>query len=252
MFANIDLKKGCNIICDENNHKDMLMDVYSYILDKEEIIEIYSDNKESAILLITGNVTLDYNGQTKNMSRKDVFTDNPYCLHVPKQTKVVISANSNAEILVQQKENEKIFDTKYYAPEDVEQIVAGVDEYDSTSKRIIRTIFDYNTAPYSNMVLGEVLSYTGRWNSYPPHHHPQPEVYYFKFDHPSGFGVSVIGDKAAVVKSNSVAYIPGGLVHPQATAPGYRMYYVWMIPHLENNPWTERIFAKEHEWLLEK
>lgn len=250
MFKNLEIKKGKNLVCDNTFHADMLMDVNVYLLEEGEEFELYSDSKESALLLLTGELLFDFNNEEINISRNDVFEEKPYCLHTSKNKKYIFKALKETEILVQQKENNKDFDTVFYTPDNVTQIIAGEKEFDGTSKRIIRTIFDYATASYSNMVLGEVLSYTGRWNSYPPHHHPQPEVYYYKFDHPSGFGVSVIGDNAAVIKNNSVSYIPGGLVHPQSTAPGYRMFYVWMIPHLENNPWTERIFAEEHKWLL--
>ncbi|MEG0669100.1 MAG: 5-deoxy-glucuronate isomerase, partial [Clostridium sp.] len=105
---------------------------------------------------------------------------------------------------------------------------------------------------YSNMVMGEVITYPGRWSSYPPHHHPQPEVYYYRFDKPQGFGVSIIGDDSFVVKDNSAALIPGGLVHPQTSAPGYAMYYCWMIRHFDNNPWTARIDDEAHIWIIDK
>jgi 5-deoxy-glucuronate isomerase len=99
------------------------------------------------------------------------------------------------------------------------------------------------------MVLGEDLHFPGRWSSYPPHHHDQPEVYFYRFDKPQGFGVSIIGDQPALVMNNSISAIPGGLDHPQAAAPGYAMYYVWMIRHLEGNPWTARVDTPEHAWL---
>ena len=38
------------------------------------------------------------------------------------------------------------------------------------------------------MVLGEVVNLPGKWSSYPPHHHPQPECYFYRFDKPMGFG----------------------------------------------------------------
>lgn len=250
MFENLDIKYGKNVICDSEFYPDMLMDVSVHLLKSGEELVISSDNKESAVLLLTGKVELEFLGEKYLVERSDVFGEKPYCVHFSKKDKVLVKAVTDTELLIQQKENDVEFELKYYTQDSVNQIIAGQEEYDSTSKRIIRTIFDYSTAPYSNMVLGEVLSYTGRWNSYPPHHHPQPEVYFYKFDHPSGFGVSVIGDEAAVIKNNSASYIPGGLVHPQATAPGYRMFYVWMIPHFENNPWTERIFEEKHTWLL--
>ncbi len=53
------------------------------------------------------------------------------------------------------------------------------------------------------------------------------------------------------VVHNSFITIPGELDHPQATAPGYAMYFCWMIRHLENNPWNDRIMEEDHKWLLE-
>lgn len=252
MFKNFELQQGQNILCDKYFHADMLMDVSVYVLKAGETLTIKEDAKESALLLLTGRIKLAFADKEYEVARKDVFEEKPYAVHISKKDSITVVALEDTELLLQQKENEKEFDLVYYTPENTTEIVAGKEEFDGTSKRIIRTLFDYATAPYSNMVLGEVLSYTGRWNSYPPHHHPQPEVYFYKFDHPAGFGVSVIGEEAAVVRNNSVSYIPGGLVHPQATAPGYRMFYVWMIPHFEDSPWTERIFADEHKWLLEK
>ena len=101
------------------------------------------------------------------------------------------------------------------------------------------------------MVVGEVISYPGRWSSYPPHHHDQPEVYYYRFNKPQGFGCAMVGEDAYRVVHNSFITIPGELDHPQATAPGYAMYFCWMIRHLENNPWNDRIMEEDHKWLLE-
>ncbi|MEH7657375.1 5-deoxyglucuronate isomerase, partial [Bacillus velezensis] len=28
-------------------------------------------------------------------------------------------------------------------------------------------------------------------------------------------------------------------------------YFCWMMRHLENNPWNDRIIEEEHKWLLE-
>ncbi|EEM73920.1 hypothetical protein bthur0010_60440 [Bacillus thuringiensis serovar pondicheriensis BGSC 4BA1] len=53
------------------------------------------------------------------------------------------------------------------------------------------------------------------------------------------------------VVHNSFITIPGELDHPQATAPGYAMYFCWMIRHLENNSWNDRIMEEDHKWLLE-
>mgnify|MGYP003056721503 FL=1 len=113
-------------------------------------------------------------------------------------------------------------------------------------------VFYYENAPYSNLVLGEVFHKPGCWTSYPPHYHPQPEVYYYEFDKPQGFGVGFNGDDCYKVGDKGCLCITPMHTHQQAAAPGYKMCYVWMIRHLDGDPWRKtRIDAQEHTWLLD-
>jgi 5-deoxy-glucuronate isomerase len=247
-----ELKEGYTAITDmDNKHPDMLQDIGIYTLaeGKEEVL--FDEGKESAILLLEGSVRLGWNGHIQEIKRKSVFEEDPWCLHVPKGVEVKLTALAKSEVLVQKTNNEKEFEAKLYTPEDCESSVLGEGVWNGTAERVIRTIFDYNNAPYSNLVIGEVISYPGRWSSYPPHHHDQPEVYYYRFDKPQGFGCAMVGEEAYRVEHNSYITIPGNLDHPQATAPGYAMYFCWMIRHLDQNPWTDRIMEEEHKWLLE-
>ena len=77
-------------------------------------------------------------------------------------------------------ENGRAFPAKLYLPGDTPDEFRGAGTMHETSTRIVRTIFDYRNAPYANLVLGEVIDFPGKWSSYPPHHHPQPEIYYYK------------------------------------------------------------------------
>jgi len=235
----------------EDKHPDMLQDIGIYTLAKGESVTLLDGRKESAILLLEGEVVLEWNGKSQEIKRNSVFEEDPWCLHIPKEVEVKITALSASEVLVQKTDNPAVFDTKLYTPEDCQSTVAGEGVWNGTAERVIRTIFDYSTAPYSNLVIGEVISYPGRWSSFPPHHHDQPEVYYYRFNKPQGFGCAMVGPEAYRVEHNSYITIPGELDHPQATAPGYAMYFCWMIRHLENNPWTDRIMEEEHKWLLE-
>ncbi len=116
-------------------------------------------------------------------------------------------------------------------------------------RREIKTLFDHESAPWSNMVLGEVLNYPGKWSSYPPHHHPQPEVYFHRFDKPQGFGASFANGEIYTSRQNGLTVINHGF-HSQAAAPGYAMVYVWGIRHLPGDPWKKtRIDDPEHAWL---
>ena len=45
--------------------------------------------------------------------------------------------------------------------------------------------------------------------------------------------------------------IPSNVVHPQCAPPGYAMYYMWMIPHLNEDRFgpDSRVFRPEYEWV---
>ena len=96
---------------------------------------------------------------------------------------------------------------------------------------------------------GEVLNFPGKWSSYPPHHHPQPEVYFYRFDYPHGFGAGFANGEIYRTGNNGLAVINHGF-HSQCAAPGYAMCYAWGIRHLEGDPWLKtRIDDEEHSWL---
>ncbi|WP_078378741.1 5-deoxy-glucuronate isomerase [Sutcliffiella halmapala] len=252
MFGRLgELEEGYNVLTEINGpHKDMLMDIGIYKMSSGIEESLLDGEKETAILLLEGKVRFEWEGNSCEIERKCVFKEEPFCLHIAKDVHVKILALDPSEVLIQKTYNDNAFASKLYTPEDSQNVVAGKDDWEGTAKRVIRTIFDYENAPYSNMVIGEVLSYPGRWSSYPPHHHEQPEVYYYRFDKPQGFGCAMVGEDAHRVVHNSYITIPGGLDHPQSTAPGYTMYFCWMIRHHTHNPWTERIMVEEHKWLL--
>ena len=246
-----EIKTGYNLVTTmEDKKSDMMMDIGLLKLNSQDEEMFINPGKESAFLLLTGKVKITWNSSAEIMERQSVFDESPYCLHVPANTKVTITAEAESEVLIQATDNAAVFESKFYTPDDCKSENFGEGVWRDTALRVVRTIFDYGNAPYSKMVMGEVLTYPGKWSSYPPHHHPQPEVYYYKFDKPQGFGCSVIGEDVYKIKHNSFAMIPGGLVHPQTSAPGYAMYYCWMIRHLDNNPWTDRVNEECHKWLL--
>ncbi len=212
--------------------------------------EIFSEDRESALLLLSGEIELHYDGKTSSGSRGDCFSDSAVVLHFPLGTSVKVSFASDSEVLLVQKQNATKFDICFYDGSNIIKNTFGEGPLAATTRRTVTTVFDYNNAPYSKLVLGEVFNGAGIWSSYPPHSHPHPEVYFYRFHKPTGFGSCHIGENCYRINHNSVALIPGNLTHPQNAAPGYPMYYVWIIPHLENEPWLNtRIFDPVHEWL---
>lgn len=245
-------KNGEKILTTYNNeYSDMMMDIRVYRLEAGETREFMRKDEEMAVLLLSGNIVFAWEGNREKADRKDVFTEGPWCVHVCTGTSVSVTAESPSEILVQCTKNKKEFSAKLYRPKDAPWVYSCKGKFGDVARRRVSTIFDYETAPYSKMVLGEVLNDRGNWSGYPPHRHPQPETYYFKFDRPEGFGASFVGDHVFKSTDGSFSAIPGGELHPQAAAPGFQMYTCWMIRHLDGNPWlqTDRCEDERYTWL---
>lgn len=247
----------------ENNEKllcemggknaDMLMTIKVRLLNSGESLTVCSKGNETAILLLQGEVEYAFAGETRSAVRRSPFLDKPYCLHFSKDKAASVTAKTDARILIQQTDNERDFDTVWYTPENCMLQEFGKEQWNGTAHRQVLTVFDYESAPYSNMVLGEVFHKPGCWSSYPPHYHPQPELYYYEFDKPQGFGVGFVGDDCYKIQNGGALAITPMQTHQQVAAPGYSMYYVWMIRHLDGDPWRKtRIDAPEHKWLLDE
>ncbi len=244
--------EGYNEVIDEfGSGKVMMMDIGILKLSAGNKYEEFQETKEVAFLPLSGKMSFSYNGEKKETERNSVWTEVPACLHVGKGTKVVVEALTDCEVYIQRTTCDKEF-AIWYDPEDVRCGVTGKGVLDDTQHRNVRTIFDYQNEPQSNMVLGEVISLPGRWSGYVPHFHPQPEAYYYRFDHPQGFGAGFCGDNVYKLQNDSLLMITPNCVHPQVTAPGYAMLTIWGIRHLEGDPWDNtRTEVPEHQWMME-
>jgi len=210
-----------------------------------------SEEKERAILLILGDVTFELDGKKERVSRNSFLDENPVCIHLPKSIEVKITAHEETELAYQAVYNDNSFDAKIYTQEECVTDQFGKGVMGETSLRYVRTVIDDSIAPYSNLVIGEVINFPGRWSSYPEHHHIHPEVYHYRFFPDQGFGFSGEGDNVYKVNDRDTAVIKGGLVHPQTAAPGYAMYYIWLIPHTPTRWRKDREFMEKDGWLLE-
>lgn len=221
-------------------------------MSKRERILIQDPYREVAVLVIEGKGKWTVGEATESFDRKNQFECGCYCVHAAAGASIEIVTETESIFYVQRAENDRSFGAVFYTPAQVENVIAGdKGELNGTMKREIRTVFDYQNAPYSNMVLGEVLNSPGLWSSYPPHHHPQPEVYFYRFDKPQGFGAGFANGSVYKTGQNGFLIIQNGF-HSQVSAPGYRMCYIWGIRHLKGDPWIKtRIDDEEHRWLLD-
>lgn len=255
MYIDKKVERGYNEYAnlDRNEGEGSLMDVALLVMEDGDEFEFFEEKKEVSWLLIEGQATAVFDGKTVAMNRPNPFAYNPYCLLMSAGKHCTVKANGHCEFYVQKTYNDKTYPTHLFMPEEVDTWRRGSEgELDGTMERDVRTCYDYDNAPYSNMVLGEVVNLPGKWSSYPPHYHPQPEVYFYHFEKPQGFGAGWSNGEVHEIHHNGCSIITSK-AHSQVMAPGYPCCYMWGIRHLPGDPWIKtRIDEPEHEWLLEK
>ena len=115
---------------------------------------------------------------------------------------------------------EKNFRENFINREDAPWGYSCVGKFGNVAKRRVNTIFDHDIAPWSNMVLGEVLNDRGIGQVICLTDIPSRRPIILKFDRPEGFGASFVGDQVFKSVEGSFSAIPGGELHPQAVGSG--------------------------------
>ena len=210
-----------------------------------------SPGLETAALLLSGEVKFAVGGLEHRASRASYFDQTPVAMHVCSRDSMLVHAASDAELAVFRVENTAQFATELFDEKSmIETEDRGAGLLEGTAQRTVRTLFDRRNRPEAQLELGEVVNRPGRWSSYPPHHHPQPEIYHYRFAPTQGYGHCELGEQVVKVRNFDTVKILDNNDHPQVAAPGYRMFYIWAIRHLPHNPYTVPEFTAEHAWTL--
>ena len=254
MYIEKDLKRGYNtyLSTEVNNGEGSYMDVGLLILEAGDTYTFTDPEKEMSWILLTGGLEVTWDDQPSvTIDRPDPFSHSSYCMLQARGHKSEIKALKYSEVYVQATANDRDYESHLYRPDEIHSVWLGRKELEGTMMREVRTVYDYESRPDSNMVLGEDINLGGRWSSYPPHHHPQPEVYFYYFEKEQGFGAGWSDGKPHQIGHHGLLLIRDDHSHPQAMAPGYNCCYIWGIRHLPDNPWEKtRIDEEAHTWLL--
>lgn len=206
---------------------------------------------ESAWVLMSGEASVSFGGGAHAVRRASLFDEPPTTLSLGPGTALSIESLGESEWAVARTNNERSFEPRLFLPEQVQNELRGKGLAQNACTRTVRLVFDLDVHSASKLVVGEVINLPGRWSSYPPHHHPQPELYHYRFTAPQGYGHAELGEQVFKVRSYDTLTIMGGETHAQVAAPGYGMYYLWIIRHFDGQPYRGFTFTPEHEWLLD-
>ena len=225
------LVKGYNAMVTDQNPEMMGMDFGIFAMTAGDKAN-FDYAQEVVYDLLYGKVTLTWDGKSETVERKDCFHVGPIVLHVPENTAVTVECLSDkAEIAITKTANSKKFEARLLRDNDLlcANEARGKGIMNDISARLVRTFFDRSNCPETNFFIGEVVHEPGKWSSYPPHHHVEPELYYYKFLPEDGYGYGEIDDDVYKLRNNDLTGMPNGATHSQVAAPGYSMFYLWAI-----------------------
>lgn len=241
---------GCNPYGETLDKTGMDFDIL--IINENETYSIEEETKEVAVIVIVGTGTMEFQTSKVSFNRRNWIDNDPTVVHMGPGESIKIFSSSQTRIAIVKTENKERFKGRVYSPDNIATEHRGKDQLDDTCYRLVRLAFDDTISPKeAKLVIGEVLNFPGKWSSYPPHHHSQPELYYYELSPNWGYGHGELGDDVYKIKNGDVLAITNSKTHSQTSAPGFHMYYLWAIRHDDKKRYNGFTYIKSFENMLE-
>lgn len=221
-----------------------------------------SGKNEVALIILGGKCSVTGNSfEFKSIGgRKDVFSGKPHTVYIPCGNKYAITAETDVDIAWTASPSSLKTAAYVISPDQVKEAHIGKENYQRDAYLILTDAF-----PAAHLYIGEALVPSGNHASYPPHRHDfdnlpvevdMEETYFFRFNPEQGYGIQKIYtddnsiDFTCTVKQNDTTLIPRGY-HPVINAPGYTMYYLWIMAGQNNRKFLS-VIDPAHKWILGK
>ncbi|MDD4017008.1 MAG: 5-deoxy-glucuronate isomerase [Kiritimatiellae bacterium] len=190
--------------------------------------------------------------------RKDVFSGKPYTVYIPCGRSYTVTAVTDVELAWTASPSDLKTDPYLITPEQVKCAHIGKENYQRDAVLMLTDAF-----PAQHLFIGEAYVPSGNHASYPPHRHDfdnlpvevdMEELYFFRFNPGQGYGIQKIYtddrsiDFTCTVAQNDTTLIPRGY-HPVINAPGYTMYYLWIMAGQKNRRFLS-VPDPNHKWIL--
>ena len=199
--------------------------------------------REALLVILSGTCNVEVGGRRflGIGGRASVFAGPAHSVYLPRRSTYQVTALTALEAGLPTALSD--LDTEPYeiTPDQVTIQQFGALNY---SRRISEILVEPNGRPASRLIVGENITPSGNWSTYPPHKHERrdpegsemwhEEIYYFRLQHPEGFGLvrhyspERGYDHTYTVRDHTLLSIPHGY-HTYVVAPGYKSYYLWML-----------------------
>jgi 5-deoxy-glucuronate isomerase len=238
-FARVESKPGLNTL---PHNPCRLLDFQLLVLPAGETYTGQTGQREVLAVILGGKATFDAAGNRfKGVGRRaNVFAGKPHSVYLPRGMSYSIRAESAVEIGLCSAPSDREAEPYVIEPERVNTGVWGAANF-SRNFREILTATQQPDLPAERLIVGETLTPSGNWSTYPPHKHEQDqageafheEMYFFRVNTPEGFGILRHYDREGweenyTVRNNTILMAPRGY-HTYVGAPGYTSYYLWML-----------------------
>lgn len=210
-------------------------------LEPGDSFELDTGHQEYVLLYLTGIADLIAAGEThENLGgRTSVFAGKTTGAYLPPATDCRLLARSRALIALCSAPSSSPGPVQIIRPDQVQVNRVGNWNW----RREVHNVVGENVPQAQRLVVGETFNPPGNWSSYPPHKHEVDaypdevqleEIYYYRFNPAQGFGMQRVYtddrslDVAYSVEDGDTVLLPKGY-HPVVAAPGYQLYYLWML-----------------------
>lgn len=199
------------------------------------------DDREALLVMLTGTADVTVNGIafTPVGGRGSVFAGTAHSVYVPRGASYSVTGRTAVEAALPSSPSDQDIEPYEIRPEGVATGQWGTLNF----TRYFRKILVHGDGrPASRLIVGETITPSGNWSTYPPHKHEvteggevyHEEMYYFRNGSPDGYGLAQHYspergyDHVHRVTHDSLLSMPHGY-HCYAGAPGSHSYYLWFL-----------------------
>lgn len=238
----------------------LLIDFGLVTLSRGEVLRDGTKDEEAVFYLFGGTCNIRGDGfeYKKVGERADVFGGKASAVYLPPHTAYVIEALTDLRAAMCKTPATAGGPPQVVRPKDVNVRKVGKDNW-------YREVHDVGVenVEAKSLIFGETFNPPGNWSSSPPHKHdvdapPEEgkleELYHYRLRPNQGFGLQRVYtadgyDQVFVVEDGDVVTLPRGY-HPVVAAPGYDLYYFWVIASFRERKLLARDDPK-HKWIRE-